>query len=353
VRVASWNVNSVKSRLPRLLPWLADRAPDVLLMQETKSTDEAWPAETFTDLGYDSEHLGTGRWNGVAVLSRVGLEHLTLGLPGQPPFEGVIEPRAIGVSCAGVRLWSLYVPNGRRAGSPHYAYKLAFLDAIRAHATQEAEALSDAPLGLLGDFNVAPTDADVWDPAVFDGGTHVSVAERAALEALRTGVGRDGLTDLLPRASADPTTRGTRGRSGRCACSASRSAAACASTWRWSTRRSRRGSPTPGSTAMRGGARRRPTTRRSCSTSTDPALLSAPRPLCWVHGRSSSRGSALRSGPIAVGRPVRTHRDLTVSVSTAEIPDGAVTGFADIAGNTLYVVDQPHVGRREALAGRR
>ena len=204
MRIATWNVNSVKSRLPRLLPWLADRAPDVLLLQETKSTDEAWPAETFSALGYDSAHLGTGRWNGVAVLSRVGLEHLTLGLPGQPAFEGVVEPRAMGVSCAGVRLWSLYVPNGRRAGSPHYAYKLAFLDAVRAHAAQEAQALSGGPLGLLGDFNVAPTDADVWDPAVFDGGTHVSVAERAALEALRTGVGRDGLTDLLPRASADP-----------------------------------------------------------------------------------------------------------------------------------------------------
>jgi exodeoxyribonuclease III len=204
VRIATWNVNSVKSRLPRLLPWLADRAPDVLLLQETKSTDEAWPGETFSALGYDSAHLGTGRWNGVAVLSRVGLEHLTLGLPGQPAFEGVVEPRALGVSCAGVRLWSLYVPNGRRAGSPHYAYKLAFLDAMRAHAAQEAQALSEGPLGLLGDFNVAPTDADVWDPAVFDGGTHVSVAERAALEALRTGVGRNGLTDLLPRASADP-----------------------------------------------------------------------------------------------------------------------------------------------------
>jgi exodeoxyribonuclease-3 len=201
VRIATWNVNSVKSRLPRLLPWLADRAPDVLLLQETKSTDEAWPAEAFTALGYESVHLGTGRWNGVAVLSQVGLEHVTLGLPGQPAFEGVVEPRALGVSCAGVRLWSLYVPNGRKAGSAHYAYKLAFLDAVRAHVDQEADALSDGPLGVLGDFNVAPTDADVWDPALLAGGTHVSDAERSALESLRTGVGRDGLTDLLPRAS--------------------------------------------------------------------------------------------------------------------------------------------------------
>lgn len=201
MRIATWNVNSVTARLPRLLAWLSDRAPDVLLLQETKCTDEAWPAAALAELGYQSVHLGTGRWNGVAVLSRVGLEVVTLGLPGQPTFEGVVEPRAIGASCAGVRLWSLYVPNGRKAGSAHYAYKLAFLDAVRAHAAQEAEALAGAPLGLLGDFNVAPTDADVWDPALLAGGTHVSDAERAALEELRTGVGRDGLVDLLPRAS--------------------------------------------------------------------------------------------------------------------------------------------------------
>jgi exodeoxyribonuclease-3 len=151
--------------------------------------------------GYESAHLGTGRWNGVAVLSRVGLEHVTLGLPGQPAFEGLVEPRAIGASCGGVRLWTLYVPNGRKAGSPHYLYKLAFLEAVRAHAAQEVEALSGAPFGLLGDFNVAPTDADVWDITAFDGGTHVSAAERAALEQLRAGVGLD---DVLPRASLAP-----------------------------------------------------------------------------------------------------------------------------------------------------
>jgi exodeoxyribonuclease-3 len=203
MRVATWNVNSVKSRLPRLLAWLADRQPDVLLLQETKSLQDAWPEAVFAELGYASAHLGTGRWNGVAVLSRVGMEQLTPGLPGQPAFEGVLEPRAMGVSCAGIRLWSLYVPNGRKAGSPHYAYKLAFLEALQAHAALEAAALDGAPLGLLGDFNVAPTDADVWDPTVFDGGTHVSPAERAALAQLQAGVG-SGLTDLLPRASHLP-----------------------------------------------------------------------------------------------------------------------------------------------------
>ena len=142
MRIATWNVNSVTARLPRLLAWLSDRAPDVLLLQETKCADEGWPAGTFAELGYESVHLGTGRWNGVAVLSRVGLDLVTLGLPGQPRFEGVEEPRAIGASCAGVRLWSLYVPNGRKAGSAHYNYKLAFLDAVRTHAAQEAEALA-------------------------------------------------------------------------------------------------------------------------------------------------------------------------------------------------------------------
>jgi exodeoxyribonuclease-3 len=202
MRIATWNVNSVKARLPRLTAWLAEREPDVLLMQETKVPDELWPAAAFAELGYDSVHLGTGRWNGVAVLSRVGLEHVTLGIPGQPSFEGAVEPRALGVSCAGIRLWSLYVPNGRAAGSPHYLYKLAFLDALRVHAAREAEALGGAPLGLLGDFNVAPADADVWDPVLLAGGTHVSAAERAALHELRRGVEAPaGLSDLLPRAS--------------------------------------------------------------------------------------------------------------------------------------------------------
>lgn len=204
MRIATWNVNSVKARLPRLTAWLADREPDVLLMQETKVADAGWPADAFANLGYESAHLGTGRWNGVAVLSRVGLEHLTPGLPGQPAFEGTIEPRAIGVSCAGVRLWSLYVPNGRGVGSTHYAYKLAFLAALTGHAALEDGALGGAPLGLLGDFNVAPADIDVWDPELLAGHTHVSRPERDALAGLLEGGAAGSLTDVLPRASQAP-----------------------------------------------------------------------------------------------------------------------------------------------------
>jgi exodeoxyribonuclease-3 len=204
VRLATWNVNSVKARLPRLLNWLEDRAPDVLLLQETKATDESWPAEPLAAAGYESAHLGTGRWNGVAILSRVGLSDVTLGLDDQPLFDDVAEPRAIGATCGGVRLWSLYVPNGRSLGHLHYGYKLDFLAAVQAQADRERAALGpDTGFGLFGDFNVAPSDRDVWDIAAFDGLTHVSAPERAAVQALRTAQPDDVLRDLMPRASHD------------------------------------------------------------------------------------------------------------------------------------------------------
>jgi exodeoxyribonuclease-3 len=202
MRVATWNVNSVKARLPRMLSWLGGREPDVLLLQETKSTDADWPAQAFADLGYESAHHGNGRWNGVAVLSRAGLSDLTLGLPGQPLFEDVAEPRTLGVTCGGLRLWSVYLPNGRRVGSPHFAYKLAFFDALREHVARETAALGERPLGVLGDFNVAPTDADVWDIEALAGGNHVSAPEREALRRLCEPAGSAAaLVDLMPRAS--------------------------------------------------------------------------------------------------------------------------------------------------------
>lgn len=193
MRIATWNVNSAKARQPRLLAWLAERQPDVLLLQETKLADAAWPADVFAAAGYDSAHHGTGRWNGVAILSRVGLADVQRDVPSQAPFDGALEGRAIGATCGGLRLWSLYVPNGRSVGSPHYLYKLGFL----AQLADIVRAEGGGPLGLLGDFNVAPTDDDVWDPAVFVNSTHVTPAERAALTGL-------GLRDLRPRASADP-----------------------------------------------------------------------------------------------------------------------------------------------------
>ena len=193
MRIATWNVNSAKARQPRLLAWLEQRQPDVLLLQETKLADDAWPADVYESAGYASAHHGTGRWNGVAVLSRVGLDDVVRDVPDQAEFDGAMEGRAIGATCGGVRLWSLYVPNGRGVGTPHFAYKLGFLDQLR----QVVAAEGGQPLGLLGDFNVAPHDTDVWDPSVFTESTHVTPQERAAIAAL-------GLTDLPPRASADP-----------------------------------------------------------------------------------------------------------------------------------------------------
>jgi exodeoxyribonuclease-3 len=202
MRIVTWNLNSVKARLPRLLSWLSERQPDVLLAQETKATEDSWPAAALADLGYESAHLGNGRWNGVAILSRVGLADITLGLPGQPGFDGLAEARAIGATCRGIRLWSLYVPNGRSVGHEHYDYKLAFLRALRDQTrTEIAQFGTDTPFGLLGDFNVAPLDADVWDITAFDGLTHVTPAERAAIADVQAA---GGLLDLKPRASAEP-----------------------------------------------------------------------------------------------------------------------------------------------------
>ncbi|NIH79974.1 exodeoxyribonuclease III [Amycolatopsis viridis] len=193
MRIATWNVNSVTARLPRLLSWLGTAQPDVVCLQELKCATEAFPAEV-AQAGYEVAAYGTGRWNGVAILSRVGLADVRRGLDGEPAFDGASEPRAIGATCGGVRLWSVYVPNGREPSHPHYAYKLRWLEALR--ATVAAEAAADRPFAVLGDFNIAPADDDVWDITLFDGMTHVTEAERAALAALREA----GLSDVVPRA---------------------------------------------------------------------------------------------------------------------------------------------------------
>ncbi len=193
MRIATWNVNSAKARQPRLLAWLEQRQPDVVLLQETKLADEAWPEQAYADAGYASAHHGTGRWNGVAILSKVGLDDVTRDVPGQVAFDGAMEGRAIGATCGGLRLWSLYVPNGRGVGTPHFAYKLGFLEQLQQVVATE----SHQPFGLLGDFNVAPADDDVWDISLFAESTHVTPQERQAVTALN-------LHDLPPRASADP-----------------------------------------------------------------------------------------------------------------------------------------------------
>lgn len=196
MRIATWNINSVTARLDRLLEWLESAQPDVVALQELKCTTDAFPAMPIQAAGYEAVAHGNGRWNGVALLSRVGIEDVTLDLAGQPPYEDVVETRAIGATCGGVRVWSLYVPNGREPDHPHYAYKLDWFRALTATARTEMAADPERPYALIGDFNVAPADSDVWDISLFTDSTHVTPAERAALADLR----ETGLSDVMPRA---------------------------------------------------------------------------------------------------------------------------------------------------------
>ena len=202
MRIATWNVNSVKARLPRLLAWLGSAAPDVLCLQELKVATADFPSQALAELGYASAAYGTGRWNGVAVISRVGLDEVTCGLQDEPGFApsdsllAIQEPRAIGATCGGVRLWSLYVPNGRSLDHAHYDYKLRWLDALAHTATAEMAAAPERRFALLGDFNIAPTDADVWDITEFAQATHVSAAERDKLRQLAA----TGLSEVPARA---------------------------------------------------------------------------------------------------------------------------------------------------------
>lgn len=194
MRIATWNINSVAVRIDRVCAWLESAAPDVLCLQELKVAADDFPLAAVEAVGYQVAAHGDGRWNGVAILSRVGVADVVRDLPGQPAFDGVVEPRAIGATCAAVRVWSLYAPNGRTPADPHFAYKLAWLDTLR--ATAAAELTTGTPLVLLGDFNIAPTDADVWDRAAFEGQTHVTPEERARLTALEDA----GLVEVVPRA---------------------------------------------------------------------------------------------------------------------------------------------------------
>ncbi len=181
MRLATWNVNSVKQRVPRLLPWLDERRPDVVCLQETKLTDEAFAdllAEPLRERGYDFASNGQAQWNGVALLSRVGLEDVERGFADMPGFPDP-EARAISATCAGLRVHSLYVPNGRVPGSDHYTYKLEWLAALRASVASGPQQVA-----LCGDLNIAPADADVFDPSAYEGHTHVTPPERAALAAL-------------------------------------------------------------------------------------------------------------------------------------------------------------------------
>jgi exodeoxyribonuclease III len=186
VRLATWNVNSIRSRVDRVTAWLERRDIDVLALQETKCRDDQFPEQRFTDLGYQVAHVGFSQWNGVAIVSRVGLDDVEVGFPGQPRWgeDPDQEARAIAATCGGVRVWSLYVPNGRTLTDPHYTYKLEWLAALR---TAAAGWLADDPaaqVALVGDWNIAPENDDVWDMSVFSHSTHVSPPERAAFRAV-------------------------------------------------------------------------------------------------------------------------------------------------------------------------
>jgi exodeoxyribonuclease-3 len=184
VRIATWNVNSIRSRIDRVLDWIDRSDVDVLALQETKCRDDQLPAMEFAARGYEVAHVGLNQWNGVALISRVGMADIELAFPGQPSYDGVLEPRAVGATCNGVRVWSLYIPNGREVGHTHYDYKLDWLDRLRTTAAGWLSEDSDAQVALLGDWNVAPEDTDVWDMAAFSGATHVSEPERAAFRSI-------------------------------------------------------------------------------------------------------------------------------------------------------------------------
>jgi len=202
VRIATWNVNSVRTRVGRIVDWLGTADVDALAMQEIKCRDDQFPYAEFEAAGYEVAVHGLNQWNGVAIASRVGISDVEIGFPGMPGFakgmEGPdlpLEARAIGATVGdGIRLWSLYVPNGRSLDDPHYRYKLDWLAALREAKSAWLADDPTLPLALTGDFNIAPSDADNGDPTVVEGvTTHVSPAERAAFQAFID----DGLTDVV------------------------------------------------------------------------------------------------------------------------------------------------------------
>jgi exodeoxyribonuclease-3 len=195
VRIATWNVNSVKQRVPRLLPWLDERRPDVVCLQETKLADDAFLdllGKELGDRGYEVAVHGEATWNGVAILSRTGLDDVVAGIEGGPGFPHP-ESRALSATCGGIRVVSVYVPNGREPGSEHYRYKLAWLESLR-----DMLAAGPEETIVCGDMNIAPTDEDVFDPDAYIGQTHVTPPERAALEELQALGLRDVVRDRWP-----------------------------------------------------------------------------------------------------------------------------------------------------------
>ncbi len=189
MRIATWNVNSLRSRIDRVEAFLQRHDVDVLALQETKAREDQLPLMGLQSLGYDVAAVGHDQWNGVAVVSRVGIEDVEVGFTGMPAFGDKQEARALGATCGGVRVWSLYVPNGRKVDDPHYVYKLDWLARLR----EAAGAMTDLPTALVGDWNIAPRDEDVFDIQQFARSTHVTPPERAAFQ----GFLDDGWTDVV------------------------------------------------------------------------------------------------------------------------------------------------------------
>jgi exodeoxyribonuclease-3 len=180
VRLATWNVNSLKARLERVEAWIAETGPDVLCIQETKLSDDAFPALSLAALGYDAVHHGQGRWNGVAILSRIGIDEVVHGFADDDTADE--EARLLTARCGGTVVVTAYAPNGREVGHEQFHYKLDWFDRLRAHLDRVAS--PDADVVLCGDLNIAPEDRDVWDAAAVHGSTHITPVERARFQAL-------------------------------------------------------------------------------------------------------------------------------------------------------------------------
>jgi exodeoxyribonuclease-3 len=205
MRVATWNVNSIRARVGRVADWLVREDVDVLGMQEIKCKESQFPYEAFHEAGYEVVLHGLNQWNGVAFASRLPMHEVENTFTGMPGFGKALddgslplEARALGVTVEGVRLWSLYVPNGRELDNPHYAYKLTWLKELAAQTESWLASHPDQPLALMGDWNVAPLDTDVWDRAAFEGSTHVSEPERAAFRAFEAIGLQDVVRPLVP-----------------------------------------------------------------------------------------------------------------------------------------------------------
>ncbi|MBW1640126.1 exodeoxyribonuclease III [Microbacterium resistens] len=206
MRLATWNINSIRTRVARAVDFVVREDIDVLALQEIKCTPEQFPYGPFEDAGYHVEAHGLNQWNGVAIVSREPITDVSTAFAGMPGFakghdgpDAPLEARALGATVGGVRVWSLYVPNGRSLGDPHLTYKLHWLEALR-HATAAEIAANPAqPLALVGDFNIIPFDDDNGDPDIVVGrSTHVSPEERAAFFALETAGVQDVVRPLLP-----------------------------------------------------------------------------------------------------------------------------------------------------------